>query len=222
MKKEENGSVKKRWPTIDVMRQIYEKHLWGGEKADFYSGDGSHLGVIVDPYIKEVSVFLKSFKKPLVICDVGCGDFNIGRQLVEFSEKYFAVDIVSALIERNKIKFKNDKLVFQCLDICNDDLPKADCIFVRQVLQHLSNIEIQSFLTQLKNYTYCIVTEHIPNGHYEPNVDVVTSMGNRLKKKSGVDLMAHPFNFKPIASYELLRIVLDDESCIQTMVYQNF
>ncbi|WP_158974445.1 class I SAM-dependent methyltransferase [Cellulophaga sp. L1A9] len=222
MKKSKNQSPKKRWATKDVMHQIYENHLWGGAEFDFYSGDGSHVDAITEPYIKEVSAFLKSFESPLVVCDVGCGDFNIGNQLIGFSEKYFAVDIVPALIERNKARFKNDNLEFLCLDICEADLPKADCIFVRQVLQHLSNAEIQSFLSQLKNYPYCIVTEHIPNGDYEPNIDMVTGMGNRVKKKSGVAIMAHPFNFKPIASYELLRIVLDDESSIQTMVYQNF
>ena len=61
-----------------------------------------------------------------------------------------AVDIVETLIERNKTLFKRDNLEFLCLDIVKDELPKADCVIIRQVLQHLSNTEIQHILKKLK------------------------------------------------------------------------
>ena len=222
MKEEENPSNKKRWPTKAVMAQIYEEHLWGGQEFDFYSGEGSHDKAIITPYIKEVSAFLNSFESPLIVCDVGCGDFNIGKQLLAYTQKYIAIDIVPALIERNKKKFKDDKLSFLCVDICKEDLPVADCIFVRQVLQHLSNAEIQSFLSKLKSYKYVVLTEHVPQGNFVPNRDMVTSMGNRVKKNSGVVISEHPFNFKALTSYELVQVVLKDASSIQTVVYQNF
>ncbi|WP_405247994.1 class I SAM-dependent methyltransferase [Cellulophaga sp. Asnod2-G02] len=222
MKEEENQSNKKRWPTKAVMAQIYEEHLWGGQEFDFYSGEGSHDKAIITPYIKEVSAFLNSFESPLIICDVGCGDFNVGKQLLAYTQKYIAIDIVPALIERNKIKFKDDKLSFLCLDICKEDLPVADCIFVRQVLQHLSNSEIQSFLSKLKSYKYVVLTEHVPLGNFVPNKDMVTSMGNRVKKNSGVAILELPFNFKALTSYVLVQVVLKDASSIQTVVYQNF
>ena len=34
------SSSKQAWPTRDTMTQIYDKHFWGGEEFDFYSGYG--------------------------------------------------------------------------------------------------------------------------------------------------------------------------------------
>ena len=65
---------------------------------------------------------------------------------LKYTKKYIAVDIVENLIERNKTLFKEDNLEFHCLDIVEDDLPKADCIILRQVLQHLSNAEIETIV----------------------------------------------------------------------------
>ncbi len=79
------------------MVQIYEKNLWGGEKLGFYSGLGSHHPETVDPYIAVVSNFLKGFENPPIVCDLGCGDFNIRKELVKYSGKYTAVDIVPDL-----------------------------------------------------------------------------------------------------------------------------
>ncbi|MDP5081903.1 MAG: SAM-dependent methyltransferase, partial [Winogradskyella sp.] len=69
---------KKPWPTKDVMDQIYQKHLWGGKDYDFYSGDGSHDLDIIKPYLEAVISFLRSHNNELTVCDLGCGDFNIG------------------------------------------------------------------------------------------------------------------------------------------------
>ena len=68
--------ITKPWPTKDVMEQVYKTKLWGNHTSDFYSGIGSHHPEIVLPYIEVVTAFLTSFKNPLVVCDLGCGDFN--------------------------------------------------------------------------------------------------------------------------------------------------
>ena len=195
---------KQPWPTKDAMEQVYEKQLWGTNGADFYSGEGSHHQLIVNPYIKEVSSFLSSFNTPLVVCDLGCGDFNVGSQLVKFTKQYIAVDIVESLINRNKQMFKSVNLEFQCLDIAKNDLPKADCILLRQVLQHLSNSEIKAVINKLSSYKYVIVTEHIPEGDFIPNKDIISGQGIRLKKNSGVNLLAEPFRLKVKSSKDLL------------------
>lgn len=109
------------------MAQIYKKNLWGGREYDLYSGDGSHHPELVNPYIAAVSTFLKNFKTPLVVCDLGCGDFNIGKLLVKHSIKYIALDVVSELIAHNKKKYIAENLEFYSLDIAKDDLPTGDC-----------------------------------------------------------------------------------------------
>ncbi|HIP31559.1 MAG TPA: class I SAM-dependent methyltransferase [Crocinitomicaceae bacterium] len=212
--------IKKPWPTKDAMEQIYTQHLWGRNNDDFYSGEGSHLPEIVNPYIDALTSFLTSFAEPLEVCDLGCGDFNVGKELVKFSKKFIAIDIVPDLIVRNKEKYKTENLEFHCLNIAEDDLPKGDCAIVRQVLQHLSNSEIQSVVSKLKNYRYVILTEHLPEGEFISNKDIISGQGTRLKKGSGVDLLVAPFNLKVKAQKELVNIDLGKrKGKIVTMLY---
>ncbi|OIQ23354.1 MAG: SAM-dependent methyltransferase [Lacinutrix sp. MedPE-SW] len=205
------------------MDQVYKMNLWGNNNSAFYSGEGSHKPEIIEPYIKVVTAFLKAFKTPLVICDLGCGDFNIGRQLVAFSKKYYAIDIVQDLIHYNKDNFKLPNLEFKCLDIAKDNLPKGDCVLIRQVLQHLSNKEVENIANKLSNYKYVIITEHLPDEAFVPNKDIISGQGTRLKKQSGIDLLASPFNLKIEKKTEMLRITLEEgKGVIVTYLYNMF
>lgn len=186
------------------MEQVYDLNLWGGLEHDFYSGEGSHNLEIVNPYITVISNFLTSFKLPITVCDLGCGDFNVGKNLIGFTQKYIGVDIVSSLITRNKTVFKNENLEFYCLDIATDILPNADCVIIRQVLQHLSNGEIEKIISKLYNYKYIVLTEHIPNGDFVANKDIISGQGIRIKKQSGVQLLKPPFSLKPSSSEVLI------------------
>ncbi len=215
--------TKKPWPTKDVMTQIYEKNLWGGTTFDFYSGAGSHDPKIIDPYLKVLTDFLESQNPPLVVCDLGCGDFNIGKHLTKYSKKYIAIDIVETLINRNKKLYKEDNLEFYCLDITKDELPKGDCIILRQVLQHLSNTEIQKVVKKIKHYKYVILTEHIPLGNFVPNKNIITGQGIRLKQNSGVNVLEAPLNFKIKEEKQLGEYFLENsKGRIVTMLYRVF
>jgi hypothetical protein len=218
-----NIKNKKPWPTKDAMEQVYEMQLWGNNNSKFYSGIGSHDPEIISPYIAIVSSFLKSFKNPIIVCDLGCGDFNVGKNLVDFSKKYIAVDVVSNLINHNKNKFKNEKIEFQCIDIASDYLPPGDCALIRQVLQHLSNIEVKQIIHKLKKFKYVIVTEHIPDDVFTPNKEIISGQGTRLKKQSGINLLAPPFNFKVKEKRELLKIRPNNtKGVISTTLYKVF
>jgi hypothetical protein len=105
------------------------------------------------------------------------------------------VDIVPELIDFNRQIFTQDNLEFFCLDISSATLPAADCIILRQVLQHLSNDEISNILDKLTEYRYVILTEHIPDGQFQANKDIIAGQGTRLKLQSGVDILASPFQF---------------------------
>ncbi len=225
MKKKENEAkkIKKPWPTKDAMEQVYEMKLWGANKSGFYSGAGSHYPEIVNPYIDVIKSFLTSFEKSLIVCDLGCGDFNVGKELVKHTAKYVAVDIVAGLIAHNKEKFKEENLEFRCLDIAVDDLPSGECALLRQVLQHLSNTEVQSIVSKLTDFKYVILTEHLPEGDFEPNKDIVSGQGIRLKKQSGVNILAPPFNLKVKEEKQLLSVVLNDcKGVIVTTFYEVY
>jgi len=221
--KEVSKKTKNSWPTKAAMGQVYERKLWGGNNSNFYSGLGSHQLDIVKPYIAVVISFLKSFKTPITLCDLGCGDFNVGNQLVKYAKKYIAIDIVAPLIVFNKEKFKESNLEFHCLDIAVADLPLGDCAIVRQVLQHLSNTEVQAILHKLLNFKYLILTEHVPEGDFIPNKDIISGQGIRLKKKSGINLLVPPFNLKVIEEKQLIAYNLEpDKGILVTTLYVLF
>ena len=198
------------WPTKAAMQQVYKMNLWGSNASEFYSGEGSHNPELVNPYIEAIVSFLKTLNIPISVCDLGCGDFNIGSKLFKYTSKYFAIDIVPELIDHNKSNFKAKNLFFSSLDIAKDDLPPADCALIRQVLQHLSNAEVQNILNKLQAYKYVIITEHIPFFDFIPNLDIISGQGIRLKKQSGLDVLKAPFNFKVTSQEELLTINLKD------------
>ena len=220
-KENESKRIKKPWATKAVMEQVYEKKLWGDNESDFYSGAGSHEPEIVEPYLDVLKSFLNSFKEPLTVCDLGCGDFNVGKELVKFTKRYVAVDIVKELIEYNRTKFIEENLEFQCLDIAIDNLPVGDCALLRQVLQHLSNAEINRILPKLSHFKYLILTEHIPEGDFVTNKEIISGQGIRLKKQSGVNILLAPFNFKVSSEKELLSLKLNNtKGLIVTTLYQ--
>ena len=224
MKKKENTSnnIKKPWPTKDAMEQVYAMKLWGDNNSEFYSGVGSHHPEIVNPYIAVLTSFFTTFKNPLVVCDLGCGDFNVGKDLLKHTKKYIAVDIVPDLIIHNKEKYKEEHLEFHCLDIAVADLPSGDCALLRQVLQHLSNAEIQKIVPKLSDFEYVILTEHLPQGNFTPNKEIISGQGTRLKKQSGLDLLAPPFNFKVIKKKVVSSIRLKDyKGVIVTTIYKT-
>lgn len=215
--------AKKPWPTKAAMTQVYDMKLWGGKTFDFYSGAGSHNPEIINPYLDALVRFLESFSTPLVVCDLGCGDFNIGSQLVKFAKRYIAIDIVESLIDRNKKLYKAYNLEFQCLDISKDELPSGDCIILRQVLQHLSNEEIQRIVLKLYAYKYIVLTEHVPLGDFNSNKDIISGQGIRLKQNSGVNLLESPFNLKIKEKKILGEYILENnKGRIVTTLYHLF
>ena len=178
-----------------VFREIYEKNEWGGKKGEFYSGSGSHDPNIVTPYVREMRIFLASFPFRPTVVDLGSGDFNIGRHFVDMADCYYACDIVPELQEYNRTKFSFLNVQFVCLNIVKDDLPDGDVIFLRQVLQHLSNEHIQKVMDKCRKYRRWVVTEHLPAGiDFKPNVDITAGCGIRILFNSGIDLIEPPFN----------------------------
>jgi|TARA_B110000967_G_C18891355_1_gene567608 SAM-dependent methyltransferase len=184
----------------EIFKKIYTQNLWGKSvkvEEKYYSGLGSHSNDLTGKYIKAVNSFLMSLSKKPNVVDLGCGDFNIGRKLRRYCADYIAIDIFDELIKFNKKTFFNLKVDFRALDVTQEEVPAADICFVRQVLQHISNDSIFSFLKNIKNkYTYLIVTEHYPTSKFIPNLDKNTGPGIRFYDNSAVVLHKKPYRLK--------------------------
>ena len=209
----------------DVFEKIYHERLWGGSESDegFYSGQGSHKPEIVEPYIKKVKEFIMQNNDIKTAADLGCGDFNIGSKLFNLFELYYAIDVSPSIIKQNKTKYKNKKIKFLCSDITCENLPEADIVFIRQVLQHLSNDDIHWFLSNLnQKYKYLLVTETVyKTDNFIPNKDINTGPSVRYQKKSGVDLTKQPFNLKVCSEETLCKVVVGTERIVSTLYRLN-
>jgi hypothetical protein len=76
-------------------------------------------------------------------------------------------------------------------------------------------------VSKLSNFEYIIITEHVPEGDFIPNKDIISGQGIRLKKKSGVNLIAAPFNLKVKEETQLLSVILNDQKgIIVTTLYK--
>jgi len=210
--------------TQQVFENIYETGAWGistNPLHPFYSGSGSHDIEIVSPYLKAVEDFLFEFEKKPKVVDLGCGDFSIGSRLRHLCHNYIACDIVSPLIEFNKVKFAELGVDFRVLDLTKDELPSADIVFIRQVFQHLSNKQILNALPQIySKYKYVVFTDHLPGtSDFHHNLDIPPGEHSRLQYNSGVVLTSPPFNIKPTNQKKLCE-VQEHGGLIVTTIYQ--
>lgn len=210
--------------TQEIFSEIYEKYLWGkseNPEHGYYSGVGSHDKNITTIYLDNVTVFLKSLPNMPNVVDLGCGDFSVGSQIRAYCNNYVACDIVPQLIERNKKKYVDFNVDFRVLNLITDQLPVGDIIFIRQVLQHLSNEQIQKLIPKLyQNYGYLILTEHLPiSKSFYPNIDMPTGPGIRIVYNSGVVLTAPPFNLKTLKEQIICEPVAAS-GVIRTILYQ--
>ena len=204
----------------EIFSTIYRDNLWGSNEFNhFFSGPGSHNNEIVDNYVKTIFKYFKEDFQSLKFLDLGCGDFNIGRQLYPNSKSYLGVDVVPELIERNKKIFNAKNLDFLCKDIVTDDLPDADCILLREVLQHLTNNEILIILNRINRYKYVVITESIPLGKFKSNLDKIKGPESRAYINSGVVLHEAPFVFRENKRQELLKINRPGIDFLVTTIY---
>jgi SAM-dependent methyltransferase len=187
--------------TAEVFSEIYQSGEWGNSQDEYDSGAGSSEDRFIEPYCGLIKDFVGGLDRDdLTIVDLGCGDFRVGRSVLAACErhvsKYVAIDIVPTLIEHNQQHNQTDKVEFICQNIIDEDLPKGDVCFVRQVLQHLSNDQIQQILGKIaQSYRYAFITEHQPTdeANVVPNLDKPHGGDIRLFDGSGVYLGKPPF-----------------------------
>lgn len=209
--------------TKEIFATIYKEQIWGSDSAfsgEYFSGGGSHDETLIKPYIEEVRKFTLSFDSKPNVMDIGCGDFNIGSKIRDTCDKYIACDIVDFLIDQNKKIYKELNVDFKVFDLINERCEKVDIVFLRQVLQHLSNADIQKGLKNILPYCkYLVLTEHVPlQDDFKKNLDKPTGPDVRTKLNSGVDITAPPFNYS--LQGKCICEVFDSVGIIRTIVFK--
>jgi len=153
------------------MKQIFEKIYLQSEWKNSFgtnSGPGSALECSKS-YLDFLQIFVKDNKIQSIL-DLGCGDFNLMRHFNFKDIKYFGVDIVSFIINHNIKTYSNNNIKFLQSNIIDFKLyEQFDLIIIKDVLQHLSNVNILKILNNIKNTKKIILV----NDYLENNTDTI-------------------------------------------------
>lgn len=130
-----------------IFNDVYRTAYWGTINGTASSGGGSFIEFTVQ-YRKFLEKFFKHNKIKSVL-DVGCGRWSFPH-LIDWGpvEKYIGIDIVESNIEFNKQRFSSLKLkpIFRHMSLTSDNLPCADLLITKDVMQHLPLHECLSII----------------------------------------------------------------------------
>ena len=184
----------------DTFNRIYAEGTWGKDVAGKgTSGTGSTLEIT-----REYRVYVEDFmKKHSVksVVDAGCGDWSFSSAIDWGDASYLGIDIASDVIAAVRNKHEKGRIKFQVGDI-TDELPAAELLISKDVLQHLSNELVHKFIRnnlRKGKYKWVILT----NDRGSENRDVASG-GYRA-----IDLAAPPFEVRGLVD---LPIKFGDET----------
>lgn len=160
--------------------EVYEDGRWGSRLG---SGHGS-LPRVTGPYRAFIQDFIRANDVKSVL-DYGCGDWQFSRLMDWQGASYVGVDVVPGLIDENQRRYGREGVEFRVLPEDPSGLPPADLLVAKDVLQHLPNEDVTSFLaTVAPRYRMALLTN---DTGVQPNVDI--SIGDWRP----LDLLAAPF-----------------------------
>jgi SAM-dependent methyltransferase len=143
-----------------TFERIYDRGSWAkGVDGTGTSGPGSTL-----QSTKLYRVFLQDFLRAQGIrsvVDAGCGDWEFAQALDWTGIDYLGLDIVASVIAGNQRQFGKANVRFAVADITRDELPPADLLIIKDVLQHLSNADIRRVLAQLPRYRHVLIVNDV-------------------------------------------------------------
>jgi 2-polyprenyl-3-methyl-5-hydroxy-6-metoxy-1,4-benzoquinol methylase len=126
----------------EVFSKIYKEDLWQG---------GSGAGSKIENVKEYVDILQKYIDKPEIntVLDLGCGDWQFSKFLDLSSVSYLGVDVVESVIESNSTLYSASNIKFISRDITTYEIPKADLIICKDVLQHLCNKDVVTILVKI-------------------------------------------------------------------------
>jgi hypothetical protein len=161
--------------------QIYATNEWG-----FGSGEGS-LPVHTRGYVDFLQRFLIE-KQITSVVDMGCGDWQFSSSIEWRNINYRGYDVVRSVIEENSRRYSAPNISFHLYTGNAAELPPADLLISKDVLQHLSNESVLRVLPSLGRFKYSLLTNCVnPRGKTVPT-DIADGDFRYL------DLRLPPFN----------------------------
>lgn len=128
----------------EIFTHIFKHNIWGGKESVSGRGsDSDQTGILIE----ELQSVL-SYPDISTMLDIPCGDFHWMSNVNLDNIDYMGADIVAELVEQNIKHYQRSGVNFQKLNIISDALPKADLVFTRDCLVHLS---FQDIFASLNN-----------------------------------------------------------------------
>jgi hypothetical protein len=183
----------------DAFDEVYRVGMW--RQGTAHSGQGSE-GLLADRYAEFVIDYaLRNGIRKVV--DAGCGDFSIGSRLAPNFDEYLAFDVSPRIIAINKDRYAglcaSGRVTFRFMDMTSTTFPPTELILIRQVLQHLTNGQIQKIQKNIEASIWrrVLITEHVsnPENNQAPNLDLAShTVRTRVALGSGVFIDKPPFS----------------------------
>jgi 2-polyprenyl-3-methyl-5-hydroxy-6-metoxy-1,4-benzoquinol methylase len=172
----------------DAFTKIYDDGAWGKDPdGQGTSGFGSKKET-TSLYRAFLQKFLKTYKIRSVV-DVGCGDWEFSKLINWKNIQYTGYDVVQSVIEKNQQVHGTSRIQFIHGDAVVDDLPSADLLICKDVLQHLPDEDVFKVLAKLNRFKYCLITNDVDNHSLTSSNTPISRGGYRT-----LDLSQPPFN----------------------------
>ncbi|MGH7579424.1 MAG: class I SAM-dependent methyltransferase [Gemmatimonadales bacterium] len=176
---------------LSVFRDIYRSHHWSGSESPSGAGAGTdqtiELRRVLPRLLRELGVGS--------MLDLPGGDYSWMRTVELPLTRYIGADLLPEVVAPLAAAFADDRREFRVLDLTSDPLPKADLLFCRDCLVHLSYVDIRRALANLlRSDIAYLLTTTFPAGEAnedEANEDIVTGDWRVL------DLERAPFHLPP-------------------------
>lgn len=171
--------------------KIYQDHLWGvNQENEGYSGGGSDLENVW-PYYRYLIKFIQEHHIRSVV-DLGCGDWTFSKWIDWSGIDYIGYDVVGSVIEKNKEKYGSNHIHFIHANFLNEEIPEADLLICKHVLQHMPNRDVFSFLKLLPKFKHCLILNAGPVGN--ENIDYEVQGVFPFWEDRGIDITLPPFH----------------------------
>lgn len=178
-------------PSDNPFAAIYETGAWGAG-----SGPGSYPEFTI-----EYRAFIQRFmvlNGITSVVDIGCGDWQFSRYIDFRGARYLGLDVVPALVERNRQAFGGPQVAFDEMPADVADVPGGDLLLIKDVLQHLPNADIFRILeTVVPRFKFALITNSYEKVNTGQNYDISGHGDFRC-----LDLTAEPYNVRGAYAFE--------------------